>query len=62
MGQREDKSKNLMENSSKSKSINWIIALVSLVVVVFLVIVKPEWFWVALPFFLTYFVIALDMI
>jgi len=51
-----------MERSTKSRGFYWIVTLVSLFVVVALILVKPEWFWVALPFFLTYFVMALDMI
>lgn len=51
-----------MSESTKSKKMYWLISLVSLVAVVFLLFVKPEWFWVALPFFLTYLVLALDVI
>ncbi len=51
-----------MTAEKSSKGLNWIITIISLVIVVALVIVKPEWFWVALPFFLTYLVMALDSI
>ena len=45
---------------STSKRTDWLLTLVSLAVTVALLIVAPEWFWVALPFLLTYFVRAMD--
>jgi len=47
-------------SNSKSFAFDWMMTLVSLAAVILLLIVLPEWFWVALPFFLTYFVKALD--
>lgn len=40
----------------------WILTLVFLVLTVALLIFKSEWFWVPLPFLLTYLVKALDWI
>lgn len=39
----------------------WLITLVSLVACVTLIVLSPEWFWVTLPFLLTFFVKAIDM-
>lgn len=39
---------------------DWILTFVSTAVVIALLIFIPEWFWVALPFALTYLVRALD--
>lgn len=39
----------------------WLITLVSLVACVALIILAPEWFWITLPFLLTYFVKAIGM-
>lgn len=39
-----------------------LIFLVSLIIMIALLIVEPQFFWVALPFTLTYLVIALDVI
>ncbi|MBK9733663.1 MAG: hypothetical protein IPO92_01330 [Saprospiraceae bacterium] len=45
-----------MTSSSESTRIYWIYALLSLGGVVAFLMIKPEWFWVMLPPFLTYFV------
>lgn len=49
------------EPDNSNKAMNWMITLVSFVVGLVLLIFKPELFWLALPFFLTYFVKAIDM-
>lgn len=40
---------------------DWIIFLVSTVIMIFMLMYMDEWFWLALPFSLTYLVKALDM-
>jgi len=50
---------NTTEN--KSHASDWMIFAVSLVVMIALLIFIPEWFWLALPFVLTYLVKALDL-
>jgi hypothetical protein len=51
----------LMETTSKSsKSMDWILFLLSLIVTILLLIFVTEWFWVSLPFLITYLVKALD--
>lgn len=47
-------------NTNKSHTTDWIIFLVSLTVMIALLVIWPEWFWVILPFVLTYFVKAMD--
>ena len=49
------------EPDNSNKAMNWMITLVSFVVGLVLLIFKPELFSLALPFFLTYFVKAIDM-
>lgn len=46
---------------SENKGLYWVITLVSLVACVLLIMFKPEWFWVTLPFLFTYFVKAVGM-
>lgn len=50
-----------MDTAKKSRSIDWIIFLVSTVIMIFMLMYMDEWFWLALPFSLTYLVKALDM-
>lgn len=50
-----------METAKNSRAIDWIIFLVSTVIMIFMLMYMDEWFWVALPFSLTYLVKALDM-
>jgi hypothetical protein len=50
-----------METSNNSTLLDWIIFLVSLVAMIGLLMYASEWFWVALPFVLTYLVRALKM-
>jgi len=55
-----EKSKH-MDTAKKSRSMDWIIFLVSTVIMIFMLMYMDEWFWLALPFSLTYLVKALDM-
>jgi hypothetical protein len=48
-----------MDTSNKSNLMDWVLFLVSTVVLVFMLIYVNEWFWLALPFSLTYLVKAL---
>ena len=47
-------------NNSANK--NWIFFGISLLVTLFMLLFVNEWFWVGLPFTLTYFVKSLDVI
>ena len=47
-------------DAKKSHTVDWIIFSVSLVALIYLLIVSAEWFWLVLPFVLTYFVKAMD--
>lgn len=52
-----------METAKESNTtMDWIIFLVSTVIMILLMIYKPAWFWVALPFSTTYLVKALRVI
>lgn len=51
-----------MEETTKSKPTDWIIFLVSTAALILLLIFANEWFWLALPFSLTYLVKALDVL
>lgn len=44
---------------NKSNAMDWILFLVSTAVMIFMLIFANEWFWVVLPFSLTYLVKAL---
>lgn len=46
--------------NKKSHAMDWLLFLVSTAVVILLLMFADEWFWVALPFSLTYFVKAVD--
>ena len=50
-----------MEAQRKSTGRYWMLFLVSLVITIGLLIYMPAWFWVTLPFVLTYLVKAFDM-
>lgn len=50
----------MSSSTNKSHSTDWIIFGVTLIITVFLLAVNPTWFWVFLPFVLTYFVKAID--
>lgn len=45
---------------SDSRGMDWILFLVSLVIMILLLMYADEWFWLALPFVCTYLVKALD--
>lgn len=47
-----------METANSSTLKDWIFFFISLVVIIALLIYASEWFWVALPFVLTYLVKA----
>ena len=51
-----------MAEAQESKAKYWMITLISFIAVVGLLIVKPEFFWVALPFFFTYLAKSFDVI
>lgn len=40
----------------------WLLFLISLVVFLFMLVFVNEWFWVAMPFMLTYLVLAMRVI
>ena len=46
--------------SNSSKRSDWMFFLLSLVVTILLLVFVTEWFWLGLPFLLTYLVRALD--
>ncbi len=49
------------EAQNSSRATDWILFFISLVICVAMLIWLNEWFWVALPFVLTYLVKALDV-
>jgi len=49
------------QTNNRSKGLDWIIFLVSTAICLFLLFTAAEWFWVPLPFVLTYLVKGLDM-
>ncbi len=51
-----------MEATKESNRMDWIIFLVSTAIMIALMIYKPAWFWVALPFSTSYLVKALKVI
>lgn len=51
-----------MEQTQDKSRTYWLYTLISLVVMIALLIVIPAWFWLALPFFLTYLVLAFNAI
>jgi len=51
-----------MANATASTGIFWIITLVSLLVIIAILFVAPEWCWVPLPFMLTGFVKAMNWV
>jgi ABC-type Na+ efflux pump permease subunit len=52
----------MSEAKNESTKLMWIYTAVSFTAIVLFLIFKPEWFWVALPFFGTYLVKALGVI
>lgn len=49
-----------MEQTQNKSRTYWLYTFISLAAMIGLLIIKPEWFWLALPFFLTYLVLAFD--
>jgi len=49
-----------MSTTTKSTVKYWLYFAVSLLLTIGFLIILPEWFWVMLPFLLTYFVQAMD--
>lgn len=49
------------EDNVGNKGLAWAITLISLVACILLLMFKPEWFWVTLPFLFTYMTKALGM-
>ena len=49
-------SKTARQETDKSRRNDWIIFGIALVVTLFFLVVDPTWFWVPLPFVLTFFV------
>lgn len=47
-----------MEQTQDKTRTYWLYTFVSLAVMIAMMIFVPAWFWVALPFFLTYLVLA----
>jgi hypothetical protein len=47
--------------NERSKKLDWSIFVISTAICVLLLVVAPQWFWVPLPFVLTYLVRGLDM-
>ncbi len=52
----------MSEIKNESPKLMWTYTLISLAVILVFLAVKPEWFWVALPFFCTYLVKAVGVI
>jgi len=52
----------IMDTSKSSSSMDWIIFLVATAVLILLLIFANEWFWLALPFSLTYLAKALKVL
>ena len=50
-----------MNAERSSSSLNWLLFLISTVVMIAMLIWLPQWFWLALPFSLTYLVRAMDL-
>jgi len=46
----------------KTSPLIWLGFLVSLVITVALLVISPEWFWVPLPFVLTFLVVGMNKI
>ncbi|WP_373551021.1 hypothetical protein [Haliscomenobacter sp.] len=49
------------ETTNTSTTKDWLFFLISLVAMIILFAVADEWFWLALPFVLTFFVKAIRM-
>ncbi len=51
-----------MESTQDSRRTDWIIFLVSTLVMIALLIFANEWFWLAMPFSFSYLAKALDVL
>lgn len=49
------------QSNTSASRMDWIIFLISFAVCVFLLLTSPQWFWVPLPFVITYLVKGLNM-
>ncbi len=49
-----------MEKSSNT-TLSWLLFIVSTVIMLVMLVLVPQWFWVALPFSLTYLVQAMRL-
>ncbi|MEM9886986.1 MAG: hypothetical protein AAF849_13920 [Bacteroidota bacterium] len=49
-----------MSEAKKSTAKYWLYFIVTLAITIGMLIYVPAWFWVALPFPITFFVLALD--
>ncbi|MEN0046692.1 MAG: hypothetical protein AAF806_06530 [Bacteroidota bacterium] len=49
-----------MTEAKKSTTKYWIYFIISLAITLAMLIYVPAWFWVPLPFPITYFVLAMD--
>ncbi len=47
--------------TSSSPLLNWVLFLVSTILLIVMLIWLPQWFWLALPFSLTFLVRAMNM-
>jgi hypothetical protein len=52
----------MTSESTTSSRMDWILFLVSLVIMIYMLMYVNEWFWVALPFVLTYLAKGLKVI
>ena len=50
-----------MSAEKSSTGLSWILFIVSTVIMLLMLVWVPQWFWVALPFSLTYFVQAMRL-
>jgi len=50
----------MAESKSNASGKHWLLFGISLAVTIFMIFFVNEWFWVGLPFVLTYFVQAID--
>lgn len=52
----------MMDTTNKSTRQDWIIFFISLAIMILFFMYADEWFWVALPFVMTFFVRAIRVI
>ena len=51
-----------METVNKSTMMDWVLFFISLIAIIALLVYASEWFWIALPFVVTYFAKAVRAI